>query len=195
MVDENGCALLFGQCGGASWDGTTCCLAGAECSSSGPDYSQCVTIMPPPSPAAATGSCSAEFGQCGGSSWAGPDCCEDGLECVANDAFYSQCLKQLSTVPAAPNAVGADGCGMSWAQCGGATWNGTSCCTEDHTCVVQSEYYSQCMPPVTASVPSPPAVIDSDGCTNRWSQCGGLGFSEADLCCAALRCCPTSRPS
>jgi len=193
VVDQNGCALLFGQCGGSSWNGTTCCSAGAECSSSGPDYSQCVTMMPPSSPVA-PGSCSVEFDQCGGSSWAGPDCCEDGLKCIAHDAYYSQCLKQLSTVPAAPNAVDADGCGMSWSQCGGAEWNGTSCCTEDHTCVVQSEYYSQCLPPVAVSVPSPPAVIDSDGCTNRWSQCGGLGFSDADLCCSGANECVVGNP-
>ena len=38
-----------------------------------------------------------------------------------------------------------DDCGGQWDQCGGASWDGATCCKEGYTCTAQDEYYSQCL--------------------------------------------------
>ena len=40
------CVAVFGQCGGGSYTGPTCCEAGAICSAQSIWYSQCVPVRP-----------------------------------------------------------------------------------------------------------------------------------------------------
>jgi cellulose 1,4-beta-cellobiosidase len=54
-----------------------------------------------------------------------------------------------ASTPAAEPADGAaanDACGGAYAQCGGGTWAGASCCQDGCNCVGDS-HYSQCQPP------------------------------------------------
>ncbi|KAI0418420.1 hypothetical protein EKO27_g10090 [Xylaria grammica] len=37
-------------------------------------------------------------------------------------------------------------CAEQWAQCGGNSWSGATCCASGSTCVAQNDYYSQCIP-------------------------------------------------
>ena len=39
---------MFGQCGGASWTGKTCCNAGSTCQVQNGFYSQCLPDTAPP---------------------------------------------------------------------------------------------------------------------------------------------------
>merc|ERR1711920_916444 len=49
---SSGCAPAYGQCGGQTWNGATCCEDGCTCTPSGDYYSQC-------KPPANSGSCGA----------------------------------------------------------------------------------------------------------------------------------------
>lgn len=97
------CAQVFERCGGASWDGPTCCVLGASClaeSAESAAYSQCM-------PSVSTlggfvtlgGGCAAKGEQCGGGSdWTGPTCCEQGgphhLMCERQGAHFAQCVEE-----------------------------------------------------------------------------------------------------
>nr|XP_036575920.1 Cellobiohydrolase II [Colletotrichum truncatum]KAF6782576.1 Cellobiohydrolase II [Colletotrichum truncatum] len=37
-------------------------------------------------------------------------------------------------------------CGAAWTQCGGNNWSGPTCCVSGSSCVVNNEWYSQCIP-------------------------------------------------
>ncbi|KAH6682523.1 expansin module family protein [Halenospora varia] len=43
-------------------------------------------------------------------------------------------------------AVPRETCGIAWAQCGGAEFTGSKCCESGYSCVLMSDYYSQCQP-------------------------------------------------
>jgi len=47
------CSEVWGQCGGADWDGPTCCVSGSGCVYSNDWYSQCIPGAPAPAPAPA----------------------------------------------------------------------------------------------------------------------------------------------
>jgi len=49
-----------------------------------------------------------------------------------------------STSTAPPTSTGG-ACSAHWAQCGGATWTGATCCVTGFTCTFSSAYYSQCL--------------------------------------------------
>jgi cellulose 1,4-beta-cellobiosidase len=73
-------------------------------------------------------------------------------------------------------------CAQNWAQCGGRTWTGPTCCVQG-ACVVDNEWYSKCDPnaapapapvpaPTPAPVPSPtPAPVPSPTPSNGYWRC------------------------
>lgn len=87
------CSPVYGQCGGVSWTGPTCCQAGSHCEAQANNayYSQCLPDAPVPG-------CSPWWGQCGGRQWEGPTCCQPGSRCVPQvnggvlNVYYSQCI-------------------------------------------------------------------------------------------------------
>ncbi|CBJ30292.1 EsV-1-166 [Ectocarpus siliculosus] len=72
----------FAQCGGAGYDGSTCCTAGYECEEMADCYSECRPRGD---------GCSESWGQCGGLHWEGPECCWPGAECVERSDQFHQC--------------------------------------------------------------------------------------------------------
>ncbi|TGO60588.1 hypothetical protein BCON_0034g00240 [Botryotinia convoluta] len=52
--------------------------------------------------------------------------------------------------------------GVAYAQCGGQGWTGATTCVSGYTCVVNNQYYSQCLPgaavPTTATTAAPTAT-------------------------------------
>ncbi|CBN75518.1 EsV-1-166 [Ectocarpus siliculosus] len=72
----------FAQCGGAGYDGSTCCTAGYECEEMADCYSECRPRGD---------GCSESWGQCGGLHWEGPECCWPGAECVELSDQFHQC--------------------------------------------------------------------------------------------------------
>jgi len=98
------CAALWGQCGGKTWTGSTCCPQGSYCNMQNEWYSQCVKgngpadtdappTVAPTDPVGDDGSaCSAVWKQCGGQNWMGPKCCAAGLRCNRQSKWYSQCV-------------------------------------------------------------------------------------------------------
>ena len=95
------CAQVFERCGGASWDGPTCCVPGASCvaesavlSAESAAYSQCM-----PSVSALGVGCAAKGEQCGGGiDWSGPTCCVQGgpyhLTCERQGTYFAQCVEE-----------------------------------------------------------------------------------------------------
>ncbi|KAJ3272458.1 hypothetical protein HDV01_005527 [Terramyces sp. JEL0728] len=108
---RSACSPVWGQCGGASWTGATCCAAGSHCSAGSPPnkwFSQCLpgsgntqkTTVPKPTTPSSTPStgCGALFAQCGGQGFTGKKCCQSGLKCNYSSQWFSQCI-QASNAP------------------------------------------------------------------------------------------------
>ena len=53
-------------------------------------------------------------------------------------------LGQSSNPPAATLSSSLSACGVKWAQCGGASFNGSPCCASGFVCIYQSYWYWQC---------------------------------------------------
>merc|ERR1711896_53191 len=73
-------------------------------------------------------------------------------------------------------------CSGVWAQCGGRSWTGPTCCASGNTCKFWHQWYSQCLPepastaaPTTATTTArPTSTTQSPGsCSAVWAQCGG----------------------
>ncbi|CAM9767269.1 unnamed protein product, partial [Ectocarpus sp. 8 AP-2014] len=75
----------FAQCGGAGYDGSTCCRAGYDCEEMADCYSECRPRGD---------RCSESWGQCGGLHWEGPECCWPGAECVELNEYFHQCVPE-----------------------------------------------------------------------------------------------------
>jgi len=103
------CAKLWGQCGGDSFAGPSCCEEGSECHHKPlkklESYHQCTKVATKKSPGSEE--CAATWGQCGGKGYTGPTCCEKGSVCqkkgLANFPTYRQCLTKAPNAPKAPN--------------------------------------------------------------------------------------------
>lgn len=100
-VPTNECAGQWSQCGGTSWTGPTCCVAGNVCNLISQWYHQCQpggSASPGPSPTTTVtpmpsgDGCAPLWGKCGGQGWDGPVCCEEGARCNEQDQWYSQCV-------------------------------------------------------------------------------------------------------
>ena len=64
-----------------------------------------------------------------------------------------------------------------WDQCGGQSFSGPTCCPAGDSCVVNNQYYSQCLP--------------SKQCMNaQWAQCGGTDPKTQQPWPANKTCCP-----
>ncbi|KAI0765698.1 hypothetical protein BD413DRAFT_637829 [Trametes elegans] len=59
-----------------------------------------------------------------------------------------------------------------WAQCGGIGWTGLTSCASGATCVVQNDYYSQCIPGAASS--APPSTATSSSATAPTSVPSGV---------------------
>jgi len=97
-ADNKGCAPAWGQCGGKTHEGPTCCAGdGYGCAYQSEYFSQCV-----PGDADELAACQPFYYQCGGRDWKGPRCCAEGGTCVGQDQFYSQCKPPPSPPPPPP---------------------------------------------------------------------------------------------
>ncbi|KAI8692476.1 hypothetical protein LRP88_07403 [Fusarium phalaenopsidis] len=64
------------------------------------------------------------------------------------------------TALAAPLVEERQACASQWAQCGGFSWNGATCCQSGSYCSKINDYYSQCIPgegPATSKTSTLPA--------------------------------------
>ncbi|CAM9493185.1 unnamed protein product [Ectocarpus fasciculatus] len=75
----------FNQCGGAGYEGSTCCRTGYECEEMADCYSECRPRGD---------RCSENWGQCGGLHWEGPGCCWPGARCHERTEWYHQCIPE-----------------------------------------------------------------------------------------------------
>merc|ERR1711881_222081 len=117
--------------------------------------------------------CAAAWAQCGGQNFEGPTCCVSGYSCVASSQWYSQCKPTTDSADTNTNTntdtstdtstdanvdVNTDAntntgtntaggtCAAAWAQCGGQSFEGPTCCVSGYSCVASSQWYSQCKP-------------------------------------------------
>mmetsp|Transcript_118890 Transcript_118890/g.296592 ORF Transcript_118890/g.296592 Transcript_118890/m.296592 type:complete len:945 (-) Transcript_118890:417-3251(-) len=81
----------------------------------------------------------------------------------------------------------------AYAQCGGQSFAGDTCCPAGMRCEALTEWWSQCQPCTGADCstagattqPSAPSPSDVSGCLkDAYAQCGGDGFA-GDMCCPA----------
>jgi len=92
------CAGIWGQCGGSSWTGPTCCIGGTTCTENSQHYSQCLPVEPD--------NCVGYHGKCGGSNYAGPTtCCIASQQCEYFSEYYSGCRDIPSRRLAAGNTM------------------------------------------------------------------------------------------
>ena len=61
-----------------------------------------------------------------------------------NTSIQPADLGQSSNPPAATLSSSLSACGVKWAQCGGASFNGSPCCASGFVCIYQSYWYWQC---------------------------------------------------
>ncbi|KXS19105.1 hypothetical protein M427DRAFT_67265, partial [Gonapodya prolifera JEL478] len=92
-------------------------------------------------------------------------------------------LLSLFLIALFPSASAAE-CQSWWDQCGGISWVGETCCQRGAACIVQNEWYSQC-------VPSNPAETT---CAQKYAQCGGEGYSGPTGCCSRGWACVEHSP-
>lgn len=188
-VPADDCAAPMAQCGGTSYNGTTCCTEGTMCKPGGwpyyspphPTYEHCVP------------ECSPARGQCGGQYWRGVTCCASGSTCTAHNDYFSSCVndtaptelpEDLGASPVSlvgeivrPVLVAAENCAAPWAQCGGVNYNGTTCCSEGNMCKPGGwPYYTPSRPRYEHCIPE---------CATAGGQCGGEYWR-------GVTCCPTS---
>ena len=196
---SDGCALLFGQCGGsAEWKGPTCCSKGTKCVETSTDYSQCLldAPSPPPSPPAVADGCATEYARCGGAGHTGPTCCPKDFECIKSDEFYSGCMpKEVpQSPPPPPGPVDAKGCVAEFSQCDGLLFGKAKCCAKGTKCVKSSIWFSQCLRPETKrAVHIDVPKVDDKGCSLEWQRCGGIledgtEFKASDCCTEGTTC-------
>jgi hypothetical protein len=68
-------------------------------------------------------------------------------------------------------------CASAYYQCGGINWTGATCCETGFSCIVQNDYYSQCL-----------EDTDNLGCQPFYQQCGGNGFTGTTCCKTGSTC-------
>merc|ERR1719487_2628048 len=64
-------------------------------------------------------------------------------------------------------------------QCGGKGWNGRTDCGIGYSCKKLDDWYSQCLPDTTGSVP---------GARKQYAQCGGKGYKGSTCCVIGWQC-------
>jgi len=80
-----------------------------------------------------------------------------------------------------PPSTGDGSCQSAWAQCGGQSWHGATCCVSGYTCVRSSKWYSQCKPgastgPSPSSNPTPaPTTSPGGGASGSSKVCKSTG--------------------
>jgi hypothetical protein len=106
----SGVQVVYGQCGGEGWTGTTNCEAGSTCTVQHQYYSQC---LPNPSaapvsvaPTVLASGLAAGWAQCGGIDYTGATACAPGFTCVFYNDYYSQCVPIPSSTPSAAPPTG-----------------------------------------------------------------------------------------
>merc|ERR1711881_103695 len=130
------CAAAWAQCGGQNFEGPTCCVSGYSCVASSQWYSQCKhttdsadtntnTINDPN-----TGSTNTNT-----NTDTSTDTSTDANVDVNTDANTNT----------GTNTAGGT-CAAAWAQCGGQSFEGPTCCVSGYSCVASSQWYSQCKP-------------------------------------------------
>ncbi|GAA5915963.1 hypothetical protein JCM6882_000193 [Rhodosporidiobolus microsporus] len=139
-----GTGFAWGQCGGQTWTGATCCPSGYYCSYSGPYYSQCVP---------GTASSSTTTTTTTTTTSARPT---STTTTPASSSFStvtrSSSSSATSSAPTATQTANTCSSSRQYAQCGGALYLlQETCCPTGYTCDYQSLWYSQCVPSTSAS--------------------------------------------
>merc|ERR1711939_682016 len=107
-------------------------------------------------------SCSSSraYGQCGGKSYYGSTCCPSGYSCDYDNDWYSQCRPgdktdddddkkaSSSSSKSSSSSSSSSSCSASraYAQCGGHSYYGSTCCPSGYFCDMDNTWYSQCRP-------------------------------------------------
>ncbi|KAK2056150.1 hypothetical protein LY76DRAFT_607183 [Colletotrichum caudatum] len=102
IEERQACASLWGQCGGQSWTGPSCCAAGSVCTVSNPFYSQCIPGSAAPSSTSSVASSTVR---------------------TSSTAVASPSLTSTTAVPASSTTAGG-GTGTTAPPAGGATYTG-----------------------------------------------------------------------
>mmetsp|Transcript_9357 Transcript_9357/g.23452 ORF Transcript_9357/g.23452 Transcript_9357/m.23452 type:complete len:641 (-) Transcript_9357:147-2069(-) len=137
------CVALWGACGGQGHQGATTCCGDAVCDVQSQWYSQCIPAPdgPPTSPEPTT-----------------PP--EAGPTPAPTAAPVITTAPMPTVAPATTSAPAPSECAALWGKCGGSGFAGPSQCCGDSVCEFQSEWYSQCVPGLTAPAPtSAPAPV------------------------------------
>ncbi|KAJ3272456.1 hypothetical protein HDV01_005525 [Terramyces sp. JEL0728] len=186
----------YGQCGGQGYYGSTTCVAGYTCQVQSVWYSQCLPGSLSGSSSGGSGGSVPLYGQCGGQGYTGATLCSSG-SCQVQSVWYSQCLPGSSSGSSgsAPASTGNTGASVPlYGQCGGQGYTGATTCASG-SCVVQSVWYSQCVPAAgsssgsqSVSLPIPASVPGiASGITNLrpGGSCGGGVSCIYGQCCSS----------
>lgn len=151
------CGAEWNKCGGADFDGATCCQAGLVCEVQSVWYSQCVPSGAPTAPVTNPTA----------SPIVAPEPTAEPIE-APTPAPVSPVVSPTSPPVSNPTSPPVDsGCTdpvAPWSKCGGAGYSGSTCCSAGHYCQFQDQWYSQCVPgsdpgsPVTAPTAGPAPV-------------------------------------
>ncbi|ODV63994.1 glycoside hydrolase family 45 protein [Ascoidea rubescens DSM 1968] len=184
VFDDSECAALWGQCGGRSWNGPTCCQDSYPCQSVNDYYYQCTTSVNTDT------QCASSYAQCGGVNWNGPTCCHHPHTCQYVNNYYHQCTSTLrspkttttsaTTLETTTTSSSATTttffsststistpqtlCALLYGQCGGLNWSGPECCQSPFSCSSHNPYYHQCT--TTASTTSATTNTQNPTSTN-----------------------------
>jgi len=153
----------YAQCGGYTYHGETCCPEDRRCEFMSAEYSQCSGNF--------TGGAKA-YEQCaGGPDYTGPTFCAKHLKCVKSGPYYSGC-EPKKALTATKTCKKAQAVSRKYAQCGGYTYHGETCCPKGRGCAFQTAEYSQCKE-----------------CGKAYAQCaGGPGYNGSTCCSKGFEC-------
>eukprot|EP00438_Fugacium_kawagutii_P020874 Skav228294 [mRNA] locus=scaffold209:186591:187160:- [translate_table: standard] len=91
---------------------------------------------------------------------------------------------------------GTSKCISKWEQCGGTNYDGPTCCEAGLVCVVENEWYSQCVPSesttTTSAIESTSTASStskgSGECAGAWHRCGGRDHKGPTCCTPGYFC-------
>lgn len=134
-IPAGACALLWGQCGGQSWDGPSCCVAGSYCHEQSQWYHQCQPGDGSEDEAEPRAEAEPEAEE----SEVEPEAETEEVEPAAEEVEPEAEAEEVE-----PEDESKEDCAALWGQCGGNTWTGTTCCQAGGVCKVGNEWWHYC---------------------------------------------------
>ncbi|RKO84264.1 glycoside hydrolase superfamily [Blyttiomyces helicus] len=188
-TSQGACASLYGQCGGISFTGPTCCQAETACVVLNPYYSQCIpipftsitaitaTAIPTTSATTTTTTTTTKTLTTTTTTTTILNTTTTRSSPAGSSSTSTSTTMPISTIttttpPSYP-------CGPVYSQCGGISFAGPTCWQPGSTCTFQNPYYSQCLPATTSTTSTWAAV---------YAQCGGTGFAGPTCCVVGAVC-------